>query len=255
MARENTQRNDEYNNSPRNDPRLVDADFVANQGLSAKAGLNQGRTAANEATYRKEAANEARYEEIRMIAEAEAEEGARRALLRRQKTIETQSRAKGALTKAKGAAGLARWGGLAVAGTAWVWQFLCAAVSLVFLGMWGSIDALLESNFLGKSVKWVAGLFNVDLATAIPVDTFAMVFWALATLIALCTFIGFLLFFTFTGVRVFNSTISLFLASLVFALSIMPVSNLFPWIPLWVVYINVTSTAQLLGGAVRSGRT
>jgi hypothetical protein len=248
MARENTERKDDgYDDSARNDPRLVDADFVEKQSLSAKAtDFNKDRAAANEARMREEAANEAVFEIARAeMAQAQEQAMVRQAIARKQAVLKKEH-ARGLAGKARGAAGFARWAGLGIAVSAWFIQFVLGGISLAFIGMWATIDELINGNFLGRAVNWVTGLFNVDLANVLPVDSFAIGFWALASIVALCTFFGFLIWFWLTDTHVFGGPLTALVTALTFALSIMPVSNLFPWIPLWIIFMNVSSMKALI---------
>ncbi len=236
------------------DPRLVDADFIKNQGLSAK-GFDPDRkrtVAANDAQYEEEAANEAQYV-LEQIAIEEAQNITRRAIARKQ-AILNNTRVKGGASKLRAVGGLSRWVGLGIACTAYAWQFACAAISLVGIGAWGVIDELANGNILGRMANWAMGLFGTSIQSLFPAEYIALGFWALATLIALCTFFAFLLWFFLTGVHVFDTPITAIITALTFACCIMPVANLFPWVPLWVIYMNLRATVQTATGLIpRSG--
>lgn len=249
----------EYDTNERTDARLLGPE----EGLGAKATKFDGeRKDAKYAETLARATIEDAQEQARQSLEAIAYEEAvfrtRQAVERKQAILKQQHTGK-MHGGTRGAVGLARWGGLAVAGTAWAWQFVCAAISLVGIGLWAAIGELVNGTVIGRAVNWVVGLFGTRLESLIPVDTFALAFWAIATIIALCTFIGFLIWFYITGAHVFDTPLTGLITAGTFALSIMPVSNLFPWIPLWVFYINVRSTAQWLralkpgGSAVMGG--
>jgi hypothetical protein len=97
----------------------------------------------------------------------------------------------------------------------------------------------------GKVVSTVVGWIGIDFQKLFPAEYLAMGFWALATTISVCTFIGFMLWFYLTGIHMFRTASSTLLAALVFASSILPVSNLFPSILLWVIYVNAMESASL----------
>jgi len=213
----------------------VEAKAYAEQGSKQKQAvieeMREGEERANAVMEEERQNNQISYLQQR----ARAEE-----LLQKNRT--TKATAKGI----RGISSLARWGGIGVAFTAWTWQFICAAISLVGIGLWGSLDYFVNETFIGKAVNTVAKWVGFDFQKLFPVEYLALGFWALATLIGLCTFIGFMLWFYFTGVRMFRSTASTLLAALVFASFILPVSNLFPGILLWVIYVNAMETASML---------
>jgi hypothetical protein len=246
MAQENTQQKHDGYDQENNDPRLLNADI----GLQGKVtDFEKGKKASNESSFREAAANEAQYQ-LERIALAEAQEATRRAVMRRQMMLK-ERHATSVASKVKGIGGFARWGGLAVAITAWFWQFVCAGISLVGIGLWATISEMVNGNFVGRAINWGLGLFGTSIESLIPTDTFALAFWALATLIALCTFVGFCIWFYLTGAHVFDTPLIALMTTHTYALSIMPVSNLFPWIPLWVVVINARSTLELASGMLR----
>ena len=256
--RENTKRKsnnyDGYDQAL-NDPRLVDADFVQNQGLSAKAtDFSKKREAvANDAQYAEaaadevQAANEAQYYEYQQAVSEEDLDTAQRIVAQRQVALKKKQAARSA-SSARGVAGFTRWIGVGIAGASYMWQFAAAALSLVGIGMWGVVDTLINGNFFGRMLSKAAGWFNIDLQGLFPVEYLAMGFWALAAVIALCTFFGFLIWFYVTGVKVFDTPVTALVTALTFACSILPVANLFPWVLLWVIYMNVRTTAASIKG-------
>jgi hypothetical protein len=227
------------------DSRLVDKDFLEKQSLSSKTTrFDIARKASNDDVYREEAANDALYEEQAQeaIMEEEEQENARRSAFVRQKAIQQRRQTlTGVAGKVKGIGSFARWMAIDVAVVAYALQLIFALFSLVGFGAGGIVKSFLEDTTLGKILNKTVGLF-VDLEKVFPVENLGYAFWALATLIAVSTFIGFLLWFYITGVRFFNTTISSLITILVFAFSILPVSNLFPAILFWVLYVNLTST-------------
>ena len=215
----------------------VEAKAYAERDIKQKQVLDEqmNKAIAEEEFY---AAQEVEEQRIRTLQERSLQQ---QALMRERTAVE-----QGAKKGVRGISSFARWGGIGVAFTAWTWQFVCAAISLVGIGLWGSLDYLLNENFIGKAVNTVAKWVGFDFQKLFPVEYLALGFWALATLIGLCTFIGFMLWFYLTGVRMFRTTASTLIAALVFASFILPVSNLFPGILLWVIYVNAMETASML---------
>lgn len=204
------------------------------------------KRAANEAMY-EAAANEAQY------IEAEAAEQRIRALQERslQKRSLMQERAsakKVALRGVRGLSAFARWSGLGVAAIAYAFQFLFASVSLIGLALQATAHYVLNDTTLGKVAATVAKWVGFDLEKLFPAEYLTMGFWALATFVGLCTFFGFWIWFYLTGVRVLRTTSSTLMTSLVFASLILPVSNLFPGIIVWVIYINSLEMVSLFSG-------
>ncbi len=235
------------------DPNTVQGEF-SEIGLSAKAfNPNKKRGGATHEELNERVESEALY-----MAEMEAEQI--HILQERSLTQQALLKERAALKQAKlgavrGISTFARWTGIGIAVTAYFWQFLAASASLIGMGIWGSREYIVNETVVGKTVSTVAGWVGLDFQKLFPAEYIAFGFWGLATLIALFTFIAFMLWFYLTGVRVFRSTISTLLTSLCFALSILPVSNLFPWIALWIVYINLMETASLVGGIKGTANT
>lgn len=130
--------------------------------------------------------------------------------------------------------------GVTGAWTAYSLQFLLATLSLVFIGAKGIFESVVEGSTILKLGTKFIGLF-FDIQSFAPLEMMMMAFWGLSAVVAIGTFIAFLIWFTLTGVRVFGTTYQTLLAALVFALSILPIFNLFPWIPLWVMFVNMSS--------------
>jgi hypothetical protein len=149
--------------------------------------------------------------------------------------------------KAKGVVGLARWTGLGIAGLACFWQCVFGLLSLAAIGIFSTIQSLVEGNIVGRTINRVARFFGTDLATLFPVDTLSIAFWAIATIIAVCTFIAFLIWFYVTGTKVFDTSLTALFTAITFALSILPGSNILPWILLWVFIIDLRSTVSSFG--------
>jgi len=232
------------------DPNTVQGEF-SNISMSSKAfnvdrkKVKAGNDAQNQEDAEREELSiaEMEAERIRALQERSLQQ---RALMKERAELKQTN-----LRSVRGISAFARWTGVGIAVTSYFWQFLAASASLVGIGIKGVVEYATKETFLGKIVSTVTGWVGLDLEKLFPAEYIAFGFWALATLIALFTFIAFMLWFYLTGVRVFRSTLSTFITSLCFALSILPVSNLFPWILLWVVYINAMETASLASGFIK----
>jgi hypothetical protein len=126
--------------------------------------------------------------------------------------------------------------GVTGAWSAYFFQFLFAAISLVFIGAKGVFES---STVLKLGAKFI-GLF-FDIQSLAPLEMMMMAFWGLSTIVAVGTFIAFLIWFVLTGEQFFETTRQKLMTALAFTFSILPVFNLFPWIPLWVLLVNVRS--------------
>lgn len=245
--RENTARKpleDDGYKQPNNDSRLVDTDFVENQGLSSKAtDFSKKRVAAaNDAQYREEAANEERFAQEQMQqAIEESRSVARRAVARKQASFK-QNKAASIAGKARGATSLARWAGTGVAGTIWFWQFVCSVTSLIGFATWATIEEVATGTILGRVSNWILGVFGSSLQSLFPAEYIAFGFWGIAALIGMFSFFGFLIWFYVTGAKVFDTPVVALATILTFIFSVLPFSNIFPWIPVWVFFINLRST-------------
>lgn len=133
-------------------------------------------------------------------------------------------------------------------------QFLFGLVSLSFIGMTAFFETLTSNKFIGtivNVVKKVASFF-VDLQNFALIENLGLAFWALSALVACISFFACLILFSFTEREVvYGPWYMLLITSVVFACSILPVTNLFPWIPLWVILINFLGIIHLAKGAAR----
>lgn len=150
-----------------------------------------------------------------------------------------------------GVGSFGRFMGIGAAWTAYSLQFFFGVISLIGIGGQAMANELVNGSFIGRAINSVTKLVGIDLATLIPFDYFGFGFWGLATMVALCSFFAFLLLFAFTHAHVFSTTGMTLITALTFACSILPVSNLFPWIPLWVMAVNARSLAHSLSPLFR----
>lgn len=169
----------------------------------------------------------------------QAESGAIRAAQLTQSTL----KAKNIALTAKKAKGLVGWGMIAPVGTAYLFQLVFGVISLIGFGLFAAINYLKEETWYGKVISWFVNLNNF-----VPADKLGLVFWGLATLVAVGVFVSCLIVFYLTSVDPFPTFFSFFIASLVLAFSMIPVLNLLPSLLLWVLYVRVRSTASLFSG-------
>lgn len=125
-----------------------------------------------------------------------------------------------------------RWWLLGIMSTLFMWQFVFALASMVGFGL----DALVKESFIGKLV----GLF-VDIEKFFPAIYLGYGGWGISALIALSTFLMASLWYHFNNVHIFGSIITLSITLLCLSLSFLPISNLFPFLLLWVLYMNTKS--------------
>ena len=190
-----------------------------------------------------------REEEMRRLAQSEHNEERAMKLARayeegRARAVAKQAslKARGGMSGARGGiSGMSRAMGLGAAWTAYTLQALFGLISLIFFGAQGVFASFTE-NVVVKTVVTVVtkviGLF-ADIQNFAPLQDLAFLFWGLSAMIALITFFAFLLLFTFTARDEIGGTpLALLATALTFACSILPVANLFPWIVLWVIYVN-----------------
>lgn len=227
--------------------KTVQSDFDKDS-LSGKATdfTKKRESAANDERYREEAANQAQY----AVAEAVEEELQNQA---QSKIIELQNRKQaqstfqkerfGSKKALRGVSAGARWAGLGLAVTVYFWQLACALISLIGIATQATITYTLNETMVGSVINKVASFVGFDLASLFPADMFGMAFWALSSMIALCTMVGFFLWFVLTDTPVIDTPLMFLATALTLALSILPISNLFPWIPLWVLLVNIRGTA------------
>lgn len=137
--------------------------------------------------------------------------------------------------------GFASWAGLGAVWTAYTWQLVFALISIAGLGLGGIIDAYTSSSILGKIVSWF-----VDVDKLLPAKYIGIGFWGLTVILVTGVFIAYFLWYVFMGVYPFETVVSTLITILALSLSILPVLNLLPWLPLWVIYMNGRSAASML---------
>lgn len=238
-----SQHTDDYDTGDRDDARLGNERFIGKESIAARAYSRENtQNAAARALANAEA------HEMILIQKAHAEHQARalseQQHMQRAKEAKRKERSAHAL-KRRGLSSFSRWIGLGAACTAFSFQFLFGLISLVGLGAHVVVAYFQEETWIGSFLG-----FFIDFAKYFPGETFGYAFWMLATVVAFCTFLVFLLWYYFTGIRVFHSTLSSLITILCLALSLLPVTNLFPWLVLWILYIN---SSTLFSSLTRTG--
>jgi hypothetical protein len=139
-----------------------------------------------------------------------------------------------------GAKRLARRGtfvwSLTVAGTICFWQFVFGALSLVGFAMHAYFLHIKKDTWWGK----ILGFF-ADYENWFPGEQLGMGFWAVSIIIGVGGFIAFAIYFYMIGIKMFNTVTSTLIMAVCFALTVLPVSNIFPWLFVWVFYLSTTS--------------
>ena len=136
--------------------------------------------------------------------------------------------------KVRGMGSFARFSGLGIAVTSYMWQFAFSLFSLFVLFGYSSLDS---GGLLGSVVSWIGetvGLTDMVLAVF-------MLLWCLGALLVITTFLGFLLWFMMLGIKPFSTTMGMFTTILALVFSVVPILNLGPWIAIWVFYMSLSS--------------
>ncbi len=136
--------------------------------------------------------------------------------------------------KVRGMGAFARFSGLGIAVTSYIWQFILAFLSILMLFGFESFSG---DSFFGKIFWWTGQVTGLD---DVSISIF-LLFWGLEAILAIATFFGFLLWFMMLGIKPFSTTILSFVTIVTFIFSILPPLNLFPWIAIWVFYMGLGS--------------
>lgn len=121
-------------------------------------------------------------------------------------------------------------------------QLIFALISLAGIGMWATLTYALEETLVGNAVSFITGFFG-GIQSFFPIEYLAMGFWAIAAIISMMGFLGFILFFHLIGVHMMRSTLSSLVLFTSLAISIMPIGNLLPMLFLWVAYVVRSETS------------
>lgn len=127
------------------------------------------------------------------------------------------------------------WWLIGVAWTIYLFQLPFSIASAVGFGLWGTLG-----DFNNTWVGRVVGLF-VDIAKFFKVEELSLAMWAISALLILGAFFSLFLYYILRGIQPLSSVVSTLLCFLLVFCSIYPFVNLFPWIVLWVVYVNLSA--------------
>ena len=207
----------------------ADARTLRNQLLARRS---QRRRKKQNIDPEQEAANEAYFEELQNAQALQTEAQLLNAKKRAQKI--------GASKGIKKLTSAMKWAGLGIAGTGYTFQFLFALLSLIFFIMNAGVKEFTMNTLLGKAIASFVSIF-VDIQNMTSLNDAGMICWGIATLVAVSLFSVFASWYKFNGIHPFGTTISIFITFLCISLSILPIMNIFPWILLWIVYMNASS--------------
>lgn len=100
--------------------------------------------------------------------------------------------------------------------------------------------------FLG--ILAAAVFFTEDswLGFAIPGETLGLFFWGISALLTVIGYLALVAFFQITGSKSLSTYNRLFIFIFCFTFDFLPFTNIFPWIFVWVLFINTLSVAQLV---------
>ncbi len=138
----------------------------------------------------------------------------------------------------KAAKAFAGWNVLWIVGVAYLWQLLFAVISLIGFTIHGYILDVQSNSWWGR----LTSVF-VDFSKIIPGEMLGYAFYGINFILVMGLFICLVLWYYLgNGISVLSSTMSALITFACLALSIMPVTNLFPWLLLWVIYMELLKT-------------
>ncbi len=287
MARENTQRKFDEHDQLNTDERLLNAQTgLAGKATNfSEEGITES---ANDELYYPDAANDTDFgsekkaflrahkgerraykqqklgeilQEQQLIQEEEEQE--RQQYVLRQNELTQRMLQKQTLQKSiKASASLATKGVMSRFGTtmsisasivSYQLQFLFALLALVFLGASAVVSSVYDVAVIGTVLKAVTKLISVfvDLEKYAPLLSFAFIFWGLSAIVAFCTYFAHCLLFSQLEREIaFGSAPMMGCAALTFALALVPILNILPWIQMWVVLITVRSSYRIVKEAI-----
>jgi hypothetical protein len=126
--------------------------------------------------------------------------------------------------------------GMGAALTSYSFQFLFAILSMLLFGLFAGVENFQKNTFVGNVTSWFG-----DINSVVPAQEGGMLFWGLATIVVIVTFLSFLLWYKMVGINPFETTLSAFITIVVLSLSIIPFFNIFPWLIIWITYLNLSS--------------
>lgn len=128
---------------------------------------------------------------------------------------------------------------LGVAGTAYMFQLPLALLSLVAFYFHAKAIETKETTWYGK----VLGVFW-DFPSKLPFEMIAMGCWAIILIITIAVFITYLFIFKTLRISVFSSTTAILVTACCFALNIFPVTNILPFLLVWVIYMSFMGESE-----------
>lgn len=126
-----------------------------------------------------------------------------------------------------------RFASLGIAFIICFWQFFFALVSLIGFGFHGTTLYVKEQSV---AVTIVDSVLNIS--KLIPGEYLGVGFWGLASLLSLAAFTVYFIWFYATGLRPFSTVLSALVTIVCISLSLIPITNLFPWLVFWIIYTN-----------------
>ncbi len=116
-----------------------------------------------------------------------------------------------------------------------------AWISFIFQCLFGfmSLSAFYGGSLIDSSL-WISWINTLVDATK-GFEAVGFLLWGMAVLIVFCTFFVFLLWYMRIGHNPFHSIMSTFITILALSVSLLPVMNLFPWLVLWIIYMNTVA--------------
>ncbi len=145
--------------------------------------------------------------------------------------IAAQLERKGALLSKK-LTGSTRWWLVGILSTLYMWQLLFALLSLVGFGL----DGLIKESFFGKAI----GIF-INVEKLFPAVYLGYGAWGICTILSISTFLFVSLWYQLNRVSIFSDLATTAITLLCLSLSFLPISNLFPFLLIWVIYMNTKS--------------
>lgn len=136
------------------------------------------------------------------------------------------------------------WVGIGAVCTAYLWQLMFGIIALAGLFAAFNIQYFEEETLVGRFV----GTF-IDLNSFIPGEYIGLGALGINMLISFAIFIAFTGIYFLKGFNPFGTPLLFVFAAVCLALNIFPVTNLFPWLLLWVV---VTNSALYAGALSRN---
>lgn len=142
---------------------------------------------------------------------------------------------------------------LTIVGIAYLIQLAFAIISLAGFGLKALVVSTVKSTIVGQLANKFVKLFGGDISNWVPGESIGWVAWGLVAILTLCLFVGYLIWFFMNGINVLmKSHFSFLITTVLFALNFLPVTNLGPWLVIWVVYIEMDDLVEMVKGTVNT---